>query len=264
MESNENTIIQNLFPEALEKEEFLVYYQPKVYLKDYRLAGAEALCRWYHGDELISPGSFIPVLEQNKAICALDFYMLDHVCQDIREWLDEGRDVVKVSVNLSRCNLNHKNLLNNILNTIDKHNVPYQYIELELTETTIDVNFKDLKELVFGLQEHGISVAVDDFGTGYSSLNLVRELPWDTLKIDKSFLEENEDAPGQNRVMLKHIIAMSHEMGIPSIVEGVETFEQVKMLKENNCLMAQGFYFDLPLPKEVFEERLTKLGAKGA
>ena len=264
MELNEITIVQNLFPEALEKEEFLVYYQPKVYLKDYSLAGAEALCRWYHDDELISPGSFIPVLERSKAICALDFYMLDHVCQDIRRWLDEGRDVVNVSVNLSRCHFGNRNLLNDILNVIDKHNVPHQYIELELTETAIDVNFEDLKELVFGLQNHGISVAVDDFGTGYSSLNLVRELPWDVLKIDKSFLEENKDAPEQNRVMLKHIIAMSQEMGISSIVEGVETIEQAKMLKENNCLMAQGFYFDKPLPKDVFEERLALLGAKGA
>ena len=264
MELNEITFIQNLFPEALEKEEFLVYYQPKVYLTDYRLAGAEALCRWLHGDELIPPGSFIPVLEQSNAICALDFYMLDHVCQDIRKWLDEGRDVVSVSVNLSRCNFDNKNLLNDVLNTIDMHNVPHQYIEIELTETAIDINLKDLKELVFGLQGHGISVAVDDFGTGYSSLNLVRELPWNIIKIDKSFLEENEDAPEQNRVMLKHIIAMSHEMGISSIVEGVETFEQVKMLKESNCLMAQGFCFDMPLPKEIFEERLAQLGAKGA
>ena len=261
MELNEITMIQNLFPEALEKEEFLVYYQPKVYLENYKLAGAEALCRWHHGDELIPPGKFIPVLEQSKAICTLDFYMLDHVCRDIRKWLDERRDVVKVSVNLSRCHFGNRNLLNDILNIIDKHNVPHQYIEIELTETAIDVSFADLKEILFGLQEQGISIAVDDFGTGYSSLNLVRELPWNILKIDKSFLEENEDAPDQNRVMLKHIIAMSQEMGISSVVEGVETIEQAKMLKENNCTMAQGFCFDKPLPKDVFEERLAQLGA---
>ncbi|MCM1217776.1 MAG: GGDEF domain-containing phosphodiesterase [Lachnospiraceae bacterium] len=258
---NDMTAIQNLFPEALKKEEFLVYYQPKVYLKNYELIGAEALCRWQHNGEIIPPGRFIPVLEQSKAICALDFYMLDHVCRDIRKWLDEGRRVVKVSVNLSRCHFGNVNLLNDILNIIDRHDVPHQYIEIELTETTTDVSFKDLKDIVFGLQAHGISTAVDDFGTGYSSLNLVRELPWNMIKIDKSFLEVNENAPEQNRVMLKHIIAMSQEMGITSIVEGVETIEHVKMLKENNCFLAQGFCFDKPLPKNVFEKRLEQLMA---
>lgn len=258
---NDITVVQNLFPEALKKEEFLVYYQPKVYLKNYELIGAEALCRWQHEGEIIPPGRFIPILEQSKAICALDFYMLDHVCRDIRKWLNEGRKVVKVSVNLSRCHFGNVNLLNDILSTIDKHNVPHQYIEIELTETTTDVSFKDLKDIVFGLQAHGISTAVDDFGTGYSSLNLVRELPWNMIKIDKSFLEENETAPEQNRVMLKHIIAMSQEMGITSIVEGVETIEHVKMLKENNCFLAQGFCFDRPLPKNIFENRLEQLMA---
>ena len=258
---NDITVVQNLFPEALKNEEFLVYYQPKVYLKNYELIGAEALCRWQHAGEIIPPGKFIPVLEQSKAICALDFYMLDHVCRDIRKWLDEGRRVVKVSVNLSRCHFGNMNLLNDILDTIDRHNVPHKYIEIELTETTTDVSFKDLKEIVFGLQANGISTAVDDFGTGYSSLNLVRELPWNMIKIDKSFLETNENAPEQNRVMLKHIIAMSQEMGITSIVEGVETIEHVKMLKENNCFLAQGFCFDKPLPKNIFENRLEQLMA---
>lgn len=258
---NDITVVQNLFPKALQNEEFLVYYQPKVYLKNYELIGAEALCRWQHKDEIIPPGKFIPVLEQSKAICALDFYMLDHVCRDIRKWLDEGRKVVKVSVNLSRCHFGNINLLNDILNTIDRHNVPHQYIEIELTETTTDVSFKDLKDIVFGLQANGISTAVDDFGTGYSSLNLVRELPWNMIKIDKSFLDETESAPQQNRVMLKHIIAMSQEMGITSIVEGVETIEHVKMLKENNCFLAQGFCFDRPLPKNIFENRLEQLMA---
>ena len=258
---NDITVVQNLFPEALKNEEFLVYYQPKVYLKNYELIGAEALCRWQHNGEIIPPGKFIPVLEQSKAICSLDFYMLDHVCRDIRKWLDEGRKIVKVSVNLSRCHFGNVNLLNDILNTIDKYNVPHKYIEIELTETTTDVSFKDLKDIVFGLQAHGISTAVDDFGTGYSSLNLMRELPWNMIKIDKSFLEVNENAPEQNRVMLKHIIAMSQEMGITSIVEGVETIEHVKMLKENNCFLAQGFCFDKPLPKSIFENRLEQLMA---
>lgn len=256
---NDEKMVQSLFADALQKEEFLVYYQPKVFLKNYKLIGAEALCRWKHNGKIIPPARFIPVLEKSNAICALDFYMLDHVCRDIRKWLDEGLEVVKISVNLSRCHFGNVNLLQDIFDIIDKYHVPHKYIEIELTETTTDVSFKDLKEIVSGLQLQGISTAVDDFGTGYSSLNLVRELPWDVLKIDKSFLSDSADAPSQNRVMLKHIIAMSQEMGISTIVEGVENLEHVKLLKENNCFLAQGFCFDKPLPKEAFQKRLEEL-----
>lgn len=251
--------IENIFPESIEKEEFKVYYQPKILLKDYKLAGAEALCRWYHDGRLITPGEFIPVLEQTKAICLLDFYMLEHVCQDIRRWLDEGRRVVKVSVNLSRRHMGDVFLLENILAIIDKYHVPHEYIEIELTETTTDVDFSELKNIVYGLHQQGISTSVDDFGMGYSSLNLIRELPWSVLKIDKSFLPEEKDDSPQKYVMLKHLIALSQDMGLECIVEGVETVEHVKLLKENNCYLAQGFYFDKPLPVCEFEKRLLDM-----
>lgn len=251
--------IENIFPESIEKEEFKVYYQPKILLKDYKLAGAEALCRWYHDGRLITPGEFIPVLEQTKAICLLDFYMLEHVCQDIRRWLDEGRRVVKVSVNLSRRHMGDVFLLENILAIIDKYQVPHEYIEIELTETTTDVDFSELKNIVYGLHQQGISTSVDDFGMGYSSLNLIRELPWSVLKIDKSFLPEEKDDSPQKYVMLKHLIALSQDMGLECIVEGVETVEHVKLLKENNCYLAQGFYFDKPLPVCEFDKRLLDM-----
>lgn len=122
-------------------------------MKDYKLKGAEALCRWYHEDKIVPPDEFIPVLEQSKDICDLDFYMLDHVCADIRRWMDEGRRVVKVSVNLSRCHLGNSHLLQSILDIIDSHNVPHEYIEIELTETTTDVSFNDLKDMVNGLRD---------------------------------------------------------------------------------------------------------------
>lgn len=250
--------LDNLFPDAIQNEEFKVYYQPKVELKNYRLAGAEALCRWVHNGEMLQPGNFIPVFEQSKAICALDFYMLDHVCQDIRKWLDEGRQVVRVSVNLSRCHLGDMELLDHLLEIIDRHQVPHEYIEIELTETTTDADYKDLKRIVTGLQQVGISTSVDDFGIGYSSLTVLRELPWKVLKIDKGFLWNRDNDNTQSRIMLKHIIAMAQELGLKCIVEGVETMEHVKLLKENNCFMAQGFYFDKPLPREEFERRLME------
>lgn len=248
--------LENFFPDAIKNEEFLVYYQPKVELKNYQLAGAEALCRWVHNGEMIQPGTFIPVLEQSKAVCTLDFYMLEHVCQDIRRWLEEGRRVVRVSVNLSRCHLGDPELLDRILEIVDRYQVPHEYIEIELTETTTDADFKDLKQIVTGLQQAGICTSVDDFGIGYSSLNLLKDLPWKVLKIDKGFLWNRSGDAAQSKIMLKHVIAMAQELGLKCIVEGVETMEHVKLLKENNCFMAQGFYFDKPLPREEFENRL--------
>lgn len=249
--------IQQLFPIALEREEFLVYYQPKIDVFGNVLAGAEALCRWYHGGKIVPPLEFIPVLERNFDICKLDFYMLDHVCQDIRRWLDEGKEVVRVSVNLSRKHMMDADLYNRIVEIVDRNNVPHKYIEIELTETTTDVEFRDLKRVVNGLQSSGIFTSVDDFGIGYSSLNLIREIPWNVLKVDKSFLPtESENEMSRSSVMFKHVVAMAHELGLECVAEGVETKEQISLLKKNSCNIAQGFYFDRPLPVEDFEKRL--------
>ena len=252
--------IEGYFPDAIANEEFKVFYQPKTQLNNYQIAGAEALCRWFRDGRIIPPGEFIPVLENSKAICTLDFYMLDHVCRDIRRWLDEKREVVKVSVNLSRLHLGDDDLLENILGIIDKYDVPHKYIEIELTETTTDVDFTELKKIVNGLHEQGISTSVDDFGIGYSSLNLIRELPWNVLKIDKSFLPTKAENQDLSKVkMLRHIITMSQDLGLECIVEGVETVEQVNLLKECKCYLAQGYYFDKPLPVSEFEHRLDEI-----
>ncbi len=248
--------LESIFPDAIQNEEFQVYYQPKVLLKDYSIVGAEALCRWFHDGTLIPPNECIPVLEKSNAVCKLDFYMLEHVCMDIRRWLKEGKQPVRVSVNFSRRHLGDANLVENILDIVDKYQVPHKYIEIELTETTSTVGFGELKDIVSKLREAGISTSMDDFGVGYSSLNLIREVPWTVLKIDRSFLPQGDEEDTQKSIMLKHLISMLQDMGLECIIEGVETVGQVKLLKENNCYFAQGFYFDRPLPVEIFEERL--------
>ncbi len=256
---DESKRIEHIFPEAIENEEFMVYYQPKTQLRNYHLYGAEALCRWKHDDVLVPPYKFIPLLENSRDICELDFYMLEHVCRDIRRWLDEGREVVKVSVNFSRCHLGDMDLLDNILKIINKYNVPHRLIEIELTETTTDVDFEELKRIVSELRKEGINVSVDDFGVGYSSLSLIRDIPWSVLKIDKCFLPEaddNDEERNKKKIMLKSVIALSQALGIECITEGVETLDQIILLKKNNCFLAQGFYFDKPLPVEEFEKRL--------
>ncbi|MGN0367606.1 MAG: putative bifunctional diguanylate cyclase/phosphodiesterase [Wujia sp.] len=251
--------VESVFPEALENGEFLVYYQPKVRLNSYKLAGAEALCRWNHQGRLIAPNDFIPILEQTSAICSLDFYMLEHVCRDIRRWLNAKQNVVRISVNFSRRHMGDTKLLERILSIIDKYQVPHELLEIELTETTTDIEFQDLKQIVCGLREQGIGTSVDDFGVGYSSLNLIRQVPWDVIKIDRSLLPEHVNENSDQTIMLQNLLTMLQEMGLKCIVEGVETVEQVKLLKENNCYFVQGFYFDRPLEAAEFERRLNLL-----
>ena len=249
--------IQHLFPLAIENSEFLVYYQPKVSITDGIIVGAEALCRWAHDGKLIPPKEFIPILEQSMDICKLDFYMIEQVCRDIRRWLDDGRKVVRISANLSRKHMLDVDLVQHLLTIIDKYEIPHDLFEVELTETTTDVEFKDLKRVVRSLQNMGISTSVDDFGIGYSSLNLIKEIPWNVLKIDKSIVpvdEDDENSP--TSVMFKYVVAMAREMGLEIIAEGVETEIQVEVLKRNGCNIAQGFYYDKPLQVAEFEKRL--------
>ena len=205
------------------------------------------------------PIEFIPVLEETNDICKLDYYVLDMVCENIRKWLDQGRKVVRVSVNLSRRHMINPNLLSTLITIIDSHNVPHEYIEIELTETTTDVEFKDIRRVVDGLHEQHIYTSVDDFGMGYSSLNLIRVVPWNVLKVDKIFLPlDGESSDSTRSVMFKYVVAMAKEIGLECIVEGVETPAQLELLRKNECELAQGYLFDKPLPIEEFEKRLDR------
>ncbi len=251
--------VNNAFPEAIRNREFHVYYQPKVDVYNGDIVGAEALCRWIRNGNIIPPGDFIPVLEQGMDICQLDFYMLDRVCEDIRRWLDSGRRVVRISVNLSRKHLVDVNLLEHIMEIIDRHSVPHRYIEIELTETTTDVGFRDLKRVVNSLQLRGICTSVDDFGMGYSSLNMIREIPWNVLKIDRCFLPADTESDNSiTSLMFRHVVQLAHEMGLECVTEGVETEKQVAVLRQAQCGIAQGYFFDKPLPVKEFEERLDR------
>lgn len=251
--------VQTDFRTALAQEEFVVYYQPKVDIETRSLTGAEALCRWIRNGKIVPPMEFIPILEMNTDICNLDFYMLDHVCRHIRKWLDEGREVVRISVNFSRKHLVDVDILEHIISIIDRNHVPHEYIEIELTETTTDVLFRDLKRVVGGLQEQGIWTAVDDFGMGYSSLNLIRDIPWNVLKVDKSFVpKDGEDENTITNLMFKHVISLARDIGLECVIEGVETVNQLEVLRRNGCNIAQGYFFDRPLPKEEFEARLDR------
>ncbi|MCR5093895.1 MAG: EAL domain-containing protein [Lachnospiraceae bacterium] len=252
-------MVQQQFAQALARSEFKVFYQPKVSVYTGELVGAEALCRWFRDDQIIPPIRFIPALEQNTDICRLDFYMLEKVCRDLRRWQESGKHLVRVSVNLSRKHLLDDDLTEHLLEIIDKYRIPHRYIEFELTETTTDVAFTDLKHAVSALKTAGIAIAVDDFGVGFSSLNLVQDIPWDVLKVDKTFLPiEDDNVLSRRSIMFRHVVGMAKELGLECVAEGVETAHQVEILRDNNCDIAQGFWFDKPLPHDEFEKRLEQ------
>ena len=258
IEDKENVSkIRRHFEEALNNYEFHAYYQPKVNVETGRIIGAEALCRWIRDGRIIPPMDFIPILERNTDIFRLDFYMLDLVCKNIRKWLDEGKNVVRISINCSRKHLADPELLDKIVSIINRYDIPYEYIEIELTETTTEGDYLKLKKLVESLTKIGIHTSIDDFGIGYSSLNLIRELPWNVMKIDRSLLPiSSTDQKDLSTVLYNHITAMASDMGIECLTEGVETAEQVQILRDNHCLYAQGYYYDKPLPLDEFEKRL--------
>jgi diguanylate cyclase (GGDEF)-like protein len=247
--------IAESFPYAMENEEFVVFYQPKVETDTYVIKGAEALVRWIHDDKVVNPGEFIPVIEQNGGVCQLDFYMLEHVCRDIRGWLEKGIEPVRVSVNFSRKHLDNPRLADDIIDMISKYHVPFEYIEIEVTETMDEIEQGRLSIFMNRMREASIATAIDDFGTGYSSLDILRSFPIDVLKIDKSFIDD-EEITESDSIVLSNIIKMAKELNMEVITEGVETWKQVKFLQDMECNLVQGFLFDRPMPEDEFEDKI--------
>ena len=252
--------VQQKLSDAIANEEFIPYYQPKVDVNTGRIIGGEALCRWFHKGEIIQPGDFIPALEQTSDICKLDLYMLEQVCRNQRAWLDGGEDrkLVPMSINFSKKHIMNVEIADVIEKTIDKYRIPHDAIEIEFTETTNEIEFNDLRSVVCSLHEKGIMCSVDDFGIGFSSLNLLRDIPWKTIKIDKSFVpEENDPVNDVKCKMFRGVVAMSKNLGFDCLAEGVETEYQIQFLRDSGCNYVQGYYYDKPLPKEEFEARLV-------
>jgi len=249
--------LMHTFPTALKQHEFLVYYQPKVSLADNIMCGCEALARWKRDGVLVPPSEFIPIFERDGSICALDFYILDCVCRDIREWLEQGLEPVTVSVNFSKTHLHNPSISDDIMAIINKYAIDTRYIEIELTEMSDFKDYEAFKTLVNNMKENGVMTSIDDFGTGYSSLNLLTDFMFDVVKLDKSFLDNMaRSGSGTDEIVVRNIVKMIKELGMKAIAEGVETVEQASFLKDIDCTMVQGFLFDKPLSKEEFQNRL--------
>ena len=252
---NETRKVESAFKNALKNGEFLVYYQPKVDLANFRLVGAEALCRWDRNSVIVMPDSFIPILEKSTRICKLDFFVLETVCRDLRSWIDSGKKPVPVSVNFSRKHLSNSDLVEQITEVVDRYRIPHSYIMIEVTETTNESDSRRLNETVGELAENKFEVSVDDFGSGYSSMSIIKDISFKEIKIDRSFLN-NKNVRRNDMIMMKHIISMARDLGLATIAEGVETMAHVELLKQYGCFYGQGYLFDKPLPKEFFEKVL--------
>ena len=241
---------------ALVNNEFVMYLQPKHSISTGRIIGAEALARWIHPKKgMISPADFIPVFEKNGFILKLDQFIWESACKEIRRLLDEGREVVPISVNISREYVHTFDCAPYILGLVKKYDIPIKMLELEITETADNVG---IEEVVTGMKKAGFTMLMDDFGSGYSSLNMLKTTPFDVLKIDREFLSEFMDSD-RGRKIIEHTISMSQDIGLDIIAEGVETKEQALFLEKCGCDAAQGFYYSKPVNVADFEERLMQI-----
>lgn len=248
--------VLSLFPKALDNNEFVIYYQPKVNMVTNEICGTEALVRWIKNGKIIPPLDFIPILEDEGNICLLDFYVFEQACHDIRAWLNMGIEPVRVSTNFSRINLKDIDFAGNILSIIKKYDIDSKYIEVELTEiTNLDSNEEFINFLAI-MKKNNICVSIDDFGSGYSSLKLLKDLDVDMIKLDKSFVNDKDNRTKNEETVVKNIVNLISELGIEVIAEGVETQEQKDFLKGVNCMLAQGYLYDKPMPREDFERKL--------
>lgn len=247
--------------DGLYNDEFLVYLQPKYNLEDESLAGAEALVRWnYKNEKLLSPAEFIPIFEADGSIGLIDQYVLRKVSSKIKEWQENGYKMLPISVNISRVQLTNRNLVKNIVTTVGEYEIPFAYIDLELTESTAFDNTNHLLVTMNQIKRAGFTLSMDDFGTGYSSLGLLRQMPLDILKLDKTFVDGYVDENCEKeRLMIQDIINMAHHLEIKVIAEGVETKLQKDMLKNAGCEIVQGFYYSKPVTIEEYEALLQKV-----
>ena len=254
---NEKRLEDNM-NKALEKDEFIVYYQPKYSLNDgNEIEGAEALIRWDSPEMgFISPIDFIPLFEKNGFIVNVDMFVFEEVCKTINKWINEGYTPVPISVNMSRVHLYRDNFIENITDLINKYNISPKFIELELTESVVFDNLDILINIMKKLKEIGFIISMDDFGSGYSSLNLLKDLPFDVLKLDRGFLIETTDTK-RGKIIISKIVEMAKAINIKVICEGVETYEQVEFLKEIGCDKVQGYLFAKPMVLDEFEKRLN-------
>ncbi|MCR4585274.1 MAG: GGDEF domain-containing phosphodiesterase [Lachnospiraceae bacterium] len=240
---------------AIENDEFFICLQPKFDIGSEKIKGAEALIRWnYKGREILSPYRFIPYFEKDGAIGKIDDIVLKKVCRVLSEWKAADKPLCPISVNLSRSRLYDRNLISHLVGIVDSFGVDHGLIDFELTESATYDDTEHMIKLLNELREKGFKISMDDFRTGYSSFSLLTEMPIDTLKIDKSFVDKigTENDSEKDIAVIRHIISLAGELGFSCLAEGAESRTQVDKLKQLGCSVIQGYYFSKPLPLEEY------------
>ncbi len=252
----QNVNIETKLKEAVFSQNFTMNFQPQYYADTKKLRGMEALIRWRDNDgKMISPALFIPIAEKNGAIVPIGTWVMEESIKTFVQWKKQYDCDVILSLNISAIQYMRDEFVDSIIGIIQKYDVDPRELELEITESVLIENFKNVMEKLHILREYGIRISLDDFGTGYSSLSYIKGLPIDTLKIDKSFI--NTIITDENtRIITESIIHMVKKLGFETIAEGVETEEQFHYLKEIGCDCIQGFLLGRPMPKEEMEKLL--------
>ena len=241
---------------ALKREEFLVYYQPQISMNTGKIVGAEALVRWQHHEKgLIPPTEFIPVAEKTGFIIPLGEWILQTACKQVQAWKNDGFSGLRVAVNLSPRQFHQPDLSSRVALILEKIGLEPSSLELELTESLMVEDVKSAIATLTQLKNLGISISIDDFGTGYSSLSYLTQYPFDTLKIDRSFVRNITDG-SRNAAIVKAIIEMAHSLCLEVIAEGVETQAEKNFLLRSECDVMQGYLFSPPLSAADFEQLL--------
>lgn len=260
MDGNRDDMVslQSELCQALKRNEFTLYYQPKISLVNGKILGAEALIRWHHSKKgLISPDRFIPLAELTGLIEPIGEWVLSTAIAQSFLWQQEGLPTFVMSVNVSGRQLVEHDLATKVKKIIQDSGVSPEYIELEVTETFLMQDIEHSIDVLKEIRALGVKIAIDDFGTGYSSLNYLTRLPVDTLKVDRSFIIDFA-AETEKTNLVKNMIVMSHDLGMRVVAEGVETLEQLQQLKEMNCDEVQGYYFSRPVVAEEFKTMLQE------
>lgn len=253
LRENSNYITEKM-QDAIAEKEFIVYYQPKFDLTTSQIMGAEALVRWKHNDKIIYPNDFIPVFEQNGFIETLDYYIIDSVCQMIIENQDKYHLPI-ISINLSGITVIKKDVVEKVCSICEKYGVLSKQIELEITESAFVEHFDLANARIDEFRELGFQVSMDDFGSGISSLGRLKNMMIDVLKIDREFIIESFENERAGTIV-RHIVDMSKALDLKTVVEGVETPEQLHFLRDVGCDLGQGYIFARPLPQKEFLDLL--------
>ena len=256
--ANKRLKLENALHRALDNNEFQIYYQPKVELVSRKISSMEALVRWQRpGEGLISPNDFIPLAESTGLIVPIGKWVLGESCRQTKVWRDSGFPDLRVAVNLSVRQLQEADLLKMVRGVLASTGLPAAGLVLEITESAVMSDVEVAEAALHELHAMGIKISLDDFGTGYSSLSYLRRLPIDSVKIDKSFVDDIPFDPEANAVV-ETIISMAHSLHLKVIAEGVETREQLDFLAEHHCDLIQGYYFSKPLPGKEFASFLRE------